>query len=533
MTEFHDQNDVAENVYADLWLDRRRFLMGTAIVGGGALISQMTTGRALAAGQRGGTLRYGFGDSSASEHLDPARAQNGASIEMMQIIYEPLVRRGKNWTFHPWLAESYELAKDSNTWTFKIRKGVKFHDGSAMTAKDVAYTLGRLVDEKVGAGLRSRLKATFAKENLEVVDDYTLKINMLRRDTLLEQPLSRYNAGIIKAGSVPLIDPSTAMGTGAFKAVSLEPGQSWAVDRFEQYWQPDVPALDAIQCISIPDQSAKVQSVVSGAVDLIDPVDAVILKQLAENPAVQVQPLQNAMRWSIFLNQKFKPFDDVRVRRAIKLAVDRKMILDKVFQGYGVVSPDVPVPPGDPTFPDDVGTGAQDIEGAKKLLAEAGFPDGIEFTLYTSPILFGMVDLAVAFAESVKEAGIKVTVNQWPAATYWDQVWIKYPTYIDYAFRRNAHDALDIAYAKGTAYAAGTNFDEDGKLREFIDKALIEPDAAKQTEMYKSALKRVAMDSGVIIPCFLDQNYIMTKKVKGDLFQWESPIAYSSLSKEA
>ena len=530
MTLPDDQTDA---FLSDAWLDRRQLLLGSAAAGAGGLLSAIASCPALAAEKRGGILRYGFGDTNPGEKMDPATAANGASIELMQIIYEPLVRRGKDWKFSPWLAESYELDKNENVWTFHLRRDVKFHDGSPLTAKDVVYSLSRLVDEKVGASLRARLKGSFDGNSLEAADDYTVKIHMFRRDTMLDQPLSRYNTGIIKAGIVPTADPATAIGTGAFKIKSFEPGQSWQVERFAGYWQQGVPLLDGIQCINIPDQSAKVQSVVSGAVDLIDPVDSVIVKQLAANPKVRVEPLPNAMSWGIFLDHKVKPFDDVRVRRAIKLAVDRKLILDTVYQGLGVTTPDVPLPPGDPMFPSDLGDGAQDIPGAKRLLAEAGFPNGIEFTLYTSPILPGMVDLAVTFAESVKPAGIRVTVNQWPAATYWDQVWIKYPTFVDYNYRRNAHDALDLAFAKGTPYASGVNFDLDGKLREFIDKALVESDPAKQTEMYKEALRKVALESGVIIPCFLSRNFTLNKSAQGELFKWEMPAAYSLLSKEA
>jgi peptide/nickel transport system substrate-binding protein len=527
----HPNEDVDDDFLSDAWLDRRRLLLGAAAAGGSGLLSAIAACPALAVEKRGGVLRYGFGDINPGEQMDPATIQNGASIELTHIIYEPLVRRGKDWKFYPWLAESYELDKESNSWIFHLRKGVRFHDGSPMTAKDVIYTLSRLVDEKVGAPLRSRLKGSYDAKSLEAVDDYTVKIHMFRRDTMLDQPLSRYNSGIIKAGTIPTADPATAIGTGAFKVTSFEPGQSWQVERFAGYWQPGLPYLDAIQCIAIPDQSAKVQSVLSGTVDLIDPVDSVIIKQLTTNPKVQVQPLPHAMLWAIFLNQKVKPFDDVRVRRAIKLAVDRKLILDTVYQGLGVITPDVPLPPGDPMFPSDLGDGAQDIPGAKKLLAEAGYPNGLEFTLYTSPILPGMVDLAVTFAESVRAAGIRVTVNQWPAATYWDQVWIKYPTYVDYNNRRNAHDALDLVFAKGTPYAAGVNFDEDGKLREFIDKALVEPDPAKQIEMYKEALRRVALESGVIIPCFLSRNFTLGKTAQGELFKWEMPASYFLLSK--
>lgn len=526
-------NDRTDELLSDAWLDRRQLMLGAATVGASGLLSAIAECPALAQEKRGGILRYGFGDSDPGERLDPGRIKNGAGIELMHIIYEPLVRRGKDWKFYPYLAESYELAKDSNTWTFRLRKGMKFHDGSPVTAKDVIYSLSRLIDEKLGSTVRARLKGSYNADSFEAVDDYTVKIHMLRRDTMLDQPLSRYNCGIIKAGTVPGTDPASAIGTGPFKVTGFEPGESWQVARFPDYWQKNLPYLDGIQCVHIPSQTAKVQSLVSGAVDLIDPVDSVVVKQLEKDPRVRVEPLPHAMSWCIFFNHRIKPFDDVRVRRAIKLAVDRKLILDTVYQGLGVTTPDVPLPPGDPMFPDGVGDGAQDIPGAKKLLAEAGFPSGLEFTLYTSPILPGMVDLAVTFAESVKAAGIKVTVNQWPAATYWDQVWLKYPTFIDYNFRRNAHDALDLAFAKGSPYAAGVNFDDDGKLREAIDLALVESDPAKQTQMYKDAMRRVALESGVIIPCFLSRNFILGKATKGDLFKWEMPVGYNELWKDS
>lgn len=525
------RSDLTDDFLSDAWLDRRQMMLGAVAAGGSGLLSALASLPALAQQKRGGILRYGFGDSDAGEKLDPARIKNGAGIELMHVIYEPLVRRGKDWKFYPYLAESYELEKDSNTWIFRLRKNVKFHDGSPLTAKDVVYSLGRLLDEKVGSSVRARLKGSYKPEGLEAVDDHTVKIHMLRRDTMLDQPLSRYNCGIIKAGTEPMTDPASAIGTGPFKVTGFEPGQSWQVVRFNDYWDKTLPYLDGIQCVHIPSQTAKVQSVVSGTVDLIDPVDSVVIKELKKDSRVRVEPLPHAMSWCIFFNHRIKPFDDVRVRRAIKLAVDRKLILDTVYQGLGVTTPDVPLPPDDPMFPDGVGDGAQDIPGAKKLLAEAGFANGLEFTLYTSPILPGMVDLAVTFAESVKAAGIKVTVNQWPAATYWDQVWLKYPTFVDYNFRRNAHDALDLAFAKGSPYAAGVNFDDDGKLREFIDKALVETDPAKQTQMYKDAMRRVALEAGVIIPCFLSRNFVLGKNVKGELFKWEMPVGYNELAK--
>lgn len=506
-------------------IDRRSFL------GGSVLLAALAAGVRPTAAATGGVLRFGIGDSFPGEKLDPVTVQNGASIDLVQIVYETLVRRGADWTFEPWLAERWELSADARVWTFFLRKDVVFHDGTPMTAKDVVFTIKRHLDEANGSGLYKRLSASFGPDGLEIVDDHTFKIVMTRPDTLLVESFSRFIIGITKDGTIGDVDPATAVGTGPFKVSAFVPGEAFEVERFDGYWQPGVPTLDKIQCVHIPDQNAKVQSVVSGAVDIIDGVDAVVIKDLLTNPDVRVAFLPSAQYWGIFLSQEAEPFKDVRVRRAIKLALDRKLILDTVYQGQGTITPDVPVPPGDPLFPDDL-DGAQDIDQAKALLAEAGFPDGIDFELFTSPILPGMVDLAVAFAETVKPAGIRVSVNQWPVSTYWDQIWLKRPGYVDYMNRRNGHDAMDLTFAAGSPYN-GSHFDGDGTLRAAIEAALGEPDRAAQITAYKAALKRVALESGCVIPCYVNQAMVLNKAVSGNPFAWEMPKALALLAKDA
>jgi peptide/nickel transport system substrate-binding protein len=255
-------DQAAEQFLSEAWLDRRRFLLGSAAAGGAGLLSALAASKAWAGGKTGGVLRYGMGDSFAGEILDPARAVNGQSLELMPVIYETLVRRGKNWAHRPWLAESYELDKSEPIWTIRIRQGVKFHDGSPLIAKDVAYTLARIVDEDTGSSITNRLKQSYDSKSLEVVDEHTLRIHMKRLDTLLMQPLSRYQVGIIKAGSSPTADISTAIGTGPFRITGFEPGQSWQVERFADYWQAGLPHLEQIQCVYVPEQISKVQAAV-------------------------------------------------------------------------------------------------------------------------------------------------------------------------------------------------------------------------------------------------------------------------------
>ena len=381
-------NDPADEFLSDDWLDRRRLLLGAAAAGGSGLLSAIASSPALANEKRGGILRYGFGDTNPGEKMDPATVQNGASIELMHIIYEPLVRRGKDWKFFPWLAESYELDKDKNTWTFRLRKGVKFHDGSPMTAKDVIYSLSRLVDEKVGASLRARLKGSFDGKSLEAVDDHTVKIYMLRRDTMLDQPLSRYNTGIIKAGTVPTADPETAIGTGAFRIKSFEPGQSWQVERFAGYWH-GIPFLDGIQCVNIPDQTR--ESAIGRLRRRRSHRPGRIRSSSSSSPPIPGfgRAAADAMSWGISSTTRSSHSTMSGFAAPSSLRSIASSSSSTVYQGLGVTTPDVPLPPGDPMFPTTSAMAPRTSRAPRNCLRRPDFRTGIEFTLYTSPILPG------------------------------------------------------------------------------------------------------------------------------------------------
>ena len=508
-------------------LSRRSLLRSTAAVGLSA-IGLPQIGGAQAAG---GTLRWGTSDVKAAERLDPLVASNGGIQLLAPLVFETLIRRGKNFSLHPCLAERWEHSDNATKWTFHLRKGVKFHDGSPFTAKDVAYTLRRNLDPKAGSALRKRLEASFDESGIEIVDDHTLAIRMKRSDTLLPHALPRTYGMIIKEGTVPTTDPKTAIGTGPFKVNSFQPGQSWEAVRFPQYWEPGRAHVDSIQCVAIPDQTAKVQALLSGAVDLVDPVDPVVAQQLSSNSAVRIARMPANRMWGIFLSQEVKPFDDIRVRQAIKLAVDRDLLLKTAYKGQGVTTYDVPVPPSDPYFPPELQK-PSNAEAARKLLAEAGYPNGIEFELFTSPSRVGMVDLAVTFAEAVKPAGISVKVNQWPAATYWDQIWRKRPAYIDYISRRHVHDMIDVVFAKDGAFN-GFKFDADGSLRALIDRAIGEVDEAKQKEMYQQALLKIHREASGAVPLFEDQTLVLSAKIQGDPFEFEDPPSYYNMAKRA
>ncbi|MBD9641782.1 ABC transporter substrate-binding protein [Ensifer sp. ENS07] len=515
---------------ADFHLSRRQLLQATAAVATTSLIWGSDV--AFAAPTKGGTLRVGWGEVQAGEKLDPISAKNGASMPLVWTIFEPLVRRKPDFTLEPCLAESWEYDAKALEWTFKLRQGVKFHDGTEFGADDVFYTLSRHMDPAAGSAMHSRYVQSFDFSGVTAPDAHTIKIKLKKPDTLLPFGFTSWYASIVKKGTVPTTEVETAIGTGPFKLVSFEPGQSWEATRNDDYWNKDVVYLDGIQCIGIPDQNAKIEAVLSGAVDVVDRINPAKAKELVGNSEVRLMPQRDYVAMLINHDASQKPFNDQRVRAAMKLAVDRQMILDTAFYGLGSTTPDVPVPQSDASYPPDMPVNKPDIAKAKALLAEAGYSDGFAYDVYTSPAFPGMVDLAVIFAENMKAIGITVNVIQWPVETYWDQVDMKMPSYVSILGRRLAHDALDVGYAKGGIYN-GSKFDSDGKLRELITEAMGEPDQSKQKEMYAAALRRVGEESAQIIPVYAHQNYLVHRSVEGTIFVVDEPASLAPLSKKA
>lgn len=515
---------------ADNNLSRRQLLQATAAIATTSLI--WGSDAAFAVPTRGGTLRVGWGDVQAGEKLDPISAKNGASMPLVWTIFEPLVRRKPDFTLEPCLAESWTYDAGALEWTFNLRQGVKFHDGSDFGSQDVIYTLSRHLDPANGSAMHSRYAQSFDLTGVSATDGHTVKIKLKKPDTLLPFGFTSWYSSIVKKGTVPTTEVNTAVGTGPFKLVSFDPGQSWEAARNDTYWNKDIVYLDGIQCIGIPDQNAKIEAVLSGSVDVVDRILPAKAKELAGNSGVRLMPQKDYVAMLIEHDSSQKPFNDQRVRHAVKLAVDRQMILDNAFYGLGSTTPDVPVPPSDFYYPQGMKVIKPDVAKAKELLAEAGYADGFAYDLYTSPAFPGMVDMAVIFAENLKAIGITVNVIQWPVETYWDQVDQKKQCWVTILGRRLAHDILDVGYAKGGIYN-GAKFDDDGKLRALITAAVGEPDKAKQKEMYTQALQRAAEESARIMPVFADQNYLVHRSVEGNIFVVDEPASLAALSKQA
>jgi peptide/nickel transport system substrate-binding protein len=426
------------------------------------------------------------------------------------LLYDALTYQDDQWNVHPVLAESWEPNDDVTEWTFNLRQGVKWHDGKPFTSADAAYSISRQLEEDLGSGIYGRLSESLEKDGISTPDDGTLVLKLKRPDSLLPLTLSARQGRIIQDGTT---DFSKGIGTGPFKLKSFQPAKSWEVERNAEYWDADNVHLDGIRGVIITEQSTKVQSVLSGQSHLSDNIDFSAAATVKGNANASLMEYKNATYLLVAMDMTKAPFDDPKVVEAVKLAVDRQRIVDAAYQGYGAVTSDVPVPADDPYFPDEVGERPQDVEQAKQLLADAGYPNGIDLELVTSQAYGAMVDLAVAFAQVVEAAGIRVNIKQWPADTFWDQVWLVKPMYTSYYTRRHPNEALSITYTTTAPWNESKL--ESKELDDLVAQGLATADEEEQTQLYQDALTIVANEAGTAIPAFINRLHVAKKNVQG------------------
>ncbi len=469
----------------------------------------------------GGILQFAVTDAAPDEVLDPALTEITDDAAIGAALYEGLVRYDANWDVMPVLAESWDAAPDGSEWTFTLREGVKFHNGATLNAEDVGYSIGRNLDEDLGSAVFARMSGSLDKSGIKPIDDRTITFQLKRPDSLFTLAVGARQGHVVPAGTT---DFSDGNGTGPFTLVSFDPGRRWEVERNPDYWNSPLPHLDGVRGVAIPEQATKVQSVVSGDSHLGDRMDAALAATVEASPNAKILVAEAQNYLVISMDSSQEPFGDPRVQLAVKLATDREKLLEIAQQGYGSVTSDVPVPADDPFFPSTVGVRTQDIEGAKRLLAEAGHPDGIDLTLYTSDVFGGLVDMAVAFKEVVAPAGIRVEVVKHPAETYWDQVWLVKPMYTSYYNRRHPNEALNLVYVSNATWNEPQY--KSQKLDDLVAQGLATTDPEEQQRIYSEALELVANEAGTMIPYFINTLWPAKANLEGIILDPQRSVMF-------
>ena len=283
--------------------------------------------------------------------------------------------------FVPALATEWSTSEDGRTWTFRLREGVKFHDGADFNAEAVKYNFERILDPEIGSPRRSMIEMV---EKVEVVDEYTVAITTKTPFGPFLAQISSYNLGMLSpttAGERGKGYAQNPAGTGPFKLKAWEPGDTLIFEANQDYWGGK-PAIDELVFRVVPEDSTRIMLLKSGDVDAIAGVPAFEVETLKGDQNVVLISLPGFRTIYVGMNCQQKPFDDPRVRQAVNYAIDRQAIVDHLLRGVATVG----VGPESTSIPGsvkDLPPYGRDVEKAKALLAEAGYPDGFSTVMHS------------------------------------------------------------------------------------------------------------------------------------------------------
>jgi peptide/nickel transport system substrate-binding protein len=456
-----------------------------------------------------GTFRQSHDVGMGVEVIDVDPSSAGRFWQVTEKTMSRLVRPGTSGKPEPNLATEWSANDSATEWTFRLREGVKFHDGTDFDASDVVYSLEHVRDPALDSPAASVIAMV---DTIEAVDPLTVKMTLSAPYADLALQLMDYRIRMIPEGSADTIG-KTGIGTGPFIQVTLDPEGTTVLKANPDYWEGP-PGVETVEIIGIPDTQARVQALLSGQIDMLGYGD-LSGQQLAlfeNNPKFKVLSVTTGDWMGIVFRTDTEPFTDARVRRALRIATDRQAIIDLVLgPDGGVVTCDHPVWTGDQyRAPFDC---PPQIDEAKRLLADAGYPDGIEIDVTTSDLRSTWIDMVQVYQQQVAQAGIKVNIVKAPADGYWSEVWMKEPAVTTSWGQRPADQILNEDYRGGApwneTYWNRPDFDK------LLDLARQELDFEKRTALYHELQRILYEEGGSFIPFHVNQAVATTARVSG------------------
>ena len=416
-------------------ISRRSLLKGAAAIGAAAAIGPVAaacggdasttdaSSSASAAGtpNKGGDLMVGIVGGSAKDTADPHTGSYEPDIAIQYIMYEGLTAWDFDMNLTNLLAETIEPNADGTVWQVKLRDGVMWHDGKPVTADDVVYSMDRIVDPKdpkVGAAALTGVTPGGTKK----IDDKTVEIKLSTANVLLDENLAERSCKIVPVG----FDPKAPIGSGPFKMLEMKPGESFKWDAFADYWDTP-PYVDTLTMIEFADDTARINALQSGQIQALSQLPKSQAKVIEATDGLALLNAETGAWRPFTMRIDVKPFDDVRVRQAFRLIVDRQQMIDQAYSGLGAVANDMYAryDAGTPQLEQRV----QDIEQAKSLLKQAGYDNNLTVELVTSEGALGGDEVAAAqvFAEQAKAAGVTVKLKKTDASVFYGDDYLSWP----------------------------------------------------------------------------------------------------------
>jgi peptide/nickel transport system substrate-binding protein len=460
-------------------------------------------------GTKKDTLVFGRGGDSTS--LDPITTTEGETFKVTENIFETLLEYGEqDTTLHPGLAEEWEVSTDALTYTLKLRQDVKFHDGTDFNAEAVVFNFNRWMNGNADDFPYYTMFGGFKGEEghvideVKAVDDYTVQFVLNRPQAPFLKNLAMSPFGIASPAAVEKYGDKfrgNPVGTGPFKFVEWKQNDRIVLEKNENYWMKDYPKLNQVIFRVIPENTARLNALVNGEIDLMDGVNNSDEEMVTGNDKIQLieRPSMNVGYLGFTTNRP--PFDNKLVRQALNHAVDKQAIIDAFYGGKAEVAKN-PLPPSVEGYNDAIKDYPFDLEKAKQLLAEAGYPDGFEMDLWAMPVARPYMPEGMKVAEVIQasfaEIGVKAEIQSVDWATYLDKAAKgEFDAYM-LGWTGDNGDPDNFIYTLLDKDSIGSNnyshYSND-ELHEVLIKAQTETDQESRNELYKKSQEIIHEDA--------------------------------------
>jgi peptide/nickel transport system substrate-binding protein len=492
----------------DLAIERRAMLLALAMAG---TLPSASHAQGAGTPRRGGVLKVSHSNRIAT--LNVLQLSGPAEYLAVDMLYSGLTRMGANMQPLPDLAESWQGDGEAKVFTFTLRQGLTFHDGSPCTAEDVVATYKAILTPATGSPARPVVNMI---SDVSAVDARTVRFTLKYSYADFPISVAHANARIVSAKALagPLTEIDTKPnGTGPFKLETYDSARLTRLVRNERYHDQGKPYLDAVEMYLFPDLAAESTNFLSGAIDVMLEVQQANFKRIASSRGVNALRVASGRFINVVMRQDQKPFDDVRVRRAMAMAVDRDLLVDMVLEGLGRTAHDNILSP-EYRFRIDTPKVAFDAAAARRLLAEAGYPQGIKIKLVASNRPAIRTQVAIAIKEMARPAGFDIEVETMPHDTFLANVWRKGNFYMGYWGMQPTEDgAFTLLLTSDAAFedTAWSNKEFD----EAVSRGRSTLDEAERGRLYARAQELVARDVPYVIPFFQDVLTASRDVVKG------------------
>jgi peptide/nickel transport system substrate-binding protein len=489
----------------------RRDILGLLTAGGmqatlaGGLATLASTAHAQTP-RKGGRITVAASASGVNDTLDPARQSSHIDYSRGFMFYNGLTVLDGSLTPRPQLAEEF-TTRDAKTWVFKLRKGVSFHDGKPLTPADVVFSVMR---HKVAA---TASRAKVLADQIESVtasgaNEVTIVLSTPNAD--LPAILGTYHFHIVKEGTT---DFSAGIGTGPYKVKEFKPGVRSVAVRNENYWKPDRPYLDEIEMVGITDESARVNALLAGQLDLVQSVSPRSVERVTAGGKHAVFETKSVSYSNLIMRVDSSPGNNPDFVLAMKHLFNREQLLKSIQLGRGVVANDQPIASSNRFYFKGLPQRPYDPEKAKWHAQKANLGSA-PIPVVASPAATNSVEIALVLQHAAKQIGLNLDVKRMPADGYWSTHWAKHPVSFG---NINARPSADLALT--LFFKSDAAWNEAGWKNEKFDRLLVtargETDQAKRAQLYADMQVMIHHEGGIGIPMFLSSLDGHNSKLKG------------------